>query len=318
MGWFRKSPTESFVRATLFASLAVSAWSGASGQNDQAAPPVYLGVLEDIQAQDTELISSKRHVRIAFAKQGATWRPMDTNFRSQQALAGAITHYPAAITWTVVFNGRSLGSITSRNPEGLLGYGDIGTHIITTKEAGIPRITTGASEFQYALGKARTRPLLLISAPRFRDPDAWKPAVLTPAEKRLAVVAFRKKIPTLDQCDEPEQEPVHLIPYADEEVLLLKAYRDKNGRIVLGERLDNSKSNCGFFDDEHFYSYWFAIANGEVRYLDSQMTPLEAADIDEVGKSSWIFLTSRGEDQDGYELFDSEFQERAQFHWSYH
>lgn len=76
--------------------------------------------------------------------------------------------------------------------------------------------------------------------------------------------------------------------------------------------------SSGFFDDEHFYSYWFDLENGQARYLDNEMTPLEAADVDDVGKSSWIFLTSRREDEDGYELFDGESRERARFHWSYH
>jgi len=290
----------------------------APAQAARVEPPVYIAVLEDTQTEEDSSISSQRHVRIAFRKEGPTWLPMDTEFNTLAALAEAAGHYPAAVTWTVVFDGKSLGTIASKNPGTLHWYADIGAQIITTNAADVPRVATGASDFVYSLRKARTRPLLLISAGSFRDPDVWKPTMLTLSERQLAVGAFRRKIPTLERCDKPEEQPVHMIPYADEEVLLLKAYRDKNGRLLLGERLDDSRSNCGFFDDAHFFDYWFLIDHQSVRYLDSQMTPLEAADIDGVGRSMWVFFTSRGEDEEGYELFYNDFTEQVRFHWTYH
>jgi hypothetical protein len=48
------------------------------------------------------------------------------------------------------------------------------------------------------------------------------------------------------------------------------------------------------------------------------MTPMDAADLDGNGHSEWVFQTSRGEDEDGYELFYDGFTKKASFHWVYH
>ncbi len=87
----------------------------------------------------------------------------------------------------------------------------------------------------------------------------------------------------------------------------------------MGLRLDDKGANCDFFDDENFYDYWFLLqTNGAARLLDSQMTPMDAVDLENSGKSEWIFQTSRGEDREGYELFYDDLSKRASFRWTYH
>jgi hypothetical protein len=135
----------------------------------------------------------------------------------------------------------------------------------------------------------------------------------------LAVQAFRKKFPLLEHCDAPEEEAIHWIPYIDAEIISGKAYRSKTGEVIFGQWLSEKRSNCHWFDDENFYSYWYALnKKGELLLLGSQMMPLDAADLDNSGRSDWIFFTSRGEDENGYELFYQDFARRASFHWTYH
>jgi hypothetical protein len=169
------------------------------------------------------------------------------------------------------------------------------------------------------LGANRNFRLILVSEPHFRDPEGWKPTQLTTGEKNRAVNAFRERIPTSERCDQPEEGPVHKVPYADAAIRLLKAYRSRSGNVLLGMRLDDKGANCDFFDDENFFDYWFLLqTNGAARLLDSQMTPMDAVDLDNGGKSEWIFQTSRGEDREGYELFYDDFSKRASFSWTYH
>jgi len=52
--------------------------------------------------------------------------------------------------------------------------------------------------------------------------------------------------------------------------------------------------------------------------LGSQMTPMDAVDLDGKRHSEWLFQTARGEDEDGYELFYDDFSKKASFHWTYH
>jgi hypothetical protein len=286
----------------------------------KADSPIFVGVIEDVEPGNLSPAMSFAHVRIAFQKRGSAWIPMKSDFNTPEALAQAERYYPATVNWTVVFDGKQIGTIASRSAGQLHWYGDVGTQNITTNAAKIPRISTGAANFSYAGGlRARTRPLLLVSAPNFKDPDEWRPTTLSPAEKNLAIRDFRKRFPSLEQCDKPEEEPVHMVPYSNDEIQFIKAYRSKRGEVIFGQKLDETRSKCGFFDDENFFDYWFVLrTNRNTQLLGSQMTPLDAADLDNSGKSEWIFQTSRGEDEDGYELFYDDFSRKASFHWTYH
>jgi hypothetical protein len=48
------------------------------------------------------------------------------------------------------------------------------------------------------------------------------------------------------------------------------------------------------------------------------MMPVDAVDLDNSGKSAWIFLTSRGEDDFSHELFHEDFAKKVSFSWAYH
>jgi hypothetical protein len=285
----------------------------------KADSPIFVGVLEDVEPGNLSPAMSSAHVRIAFQKQDATWIPMKSDFDSPDALAQADRYYPSTVNWTVVFEGKQIGTITSKSPGQLHGYGDIGTQIITTNPTNIPGIANGASNFSYTGNRARTRPLLLVSAPNFKDPDDWMRTSLSAAEKRFAIEDFRKRFPLLEHCDKPEEEPIRMVPYSDDEILFTGAYRSKNGEVIFGQRLDETRSKCEFWDDDHFFDYWSVLnTNQNVQLLGSQMTPIDAADLDNGGKSEWIFKTFRAEDEDGYVLFYDDFSRKASFQWTYH
>lgn len=284
--------------------------------------PIYIGVLEGPQtdqAQPNPPLSSQVHVRVAFREEGSEWKPMDTDFGTPAALGDVSRHYPSSIYWTVVFHGKAIGRIRSHDPGVLHWYADIGTQVISTDKANVPVVRTGAEDFSYAGGTASMRPLLLVSVPDYRDPQRWASTALTHAEIAEAAAAFRERVPRSERCKAEEEGPIRMVPYGDDKIHVIKAYRDIDGEVLFGERLEDPQANCEFFDDDNFFDYWFAMdKHGHVRYLDSQMTPMEAADVDNSGKSAWIFFTSRGEDEDGYELFYDDFNKVASFHWTYH
>jgi hypothetical protein len=219
----------------------------------------------------------------------------------------------------VVFDGRALGTITSV-AKASPAYGDINTQSLTVAPADRILVKEGVATFSTTGDvPVKSRPLVLVSEPNFRDPEGWKPTKLSFGERQLAVKAFREKIPTSERCDQPEEEPIHRVSYSDAEIRFLKADRSKSGSVVVGVTLDDKSANCGFFDDENFFEYWFVLRpSGQVQLLGSQMTPMDAVDLDNSGKSEWMFQTSRGEDEDGYELFYDDFSKKASFSWKYH
>ena len=268
---------------------------------------LWIGVFESVEGGNfLSPAMASPHVRVVFKKNGVDW-------------AAAGPAIPETMTWTVVLDGRALGTITSATRSSSA-IGDVNTQVLTTAPADRILVRRGVADFQSTSDvPVKSRPLILVSEPHFRDPEGWKPTQLTTGEKNRAVNAFRERIPTSERCDQPEEGPVHKVPYADAAIRLLKAYRSRSGNVLLGMRLDDKGANCDFFDDENFYDYWFLLqTNGAARLLDSQMTPMDAVDLDNSGKSEWIFRTSRGEDREGYELFYDDFSKRASFSWTYH
>jgi len=248
---------------------------------------------------------------------------MASNFGTPSALAEATHAYPDRVQWKVIFDGRILGRLTSQNPNKINWYADIGTHLLTTKAA--PTVHAGAADFIYGREtRAKIRPVVLISGAATStssqwDPQSWKPSLLSSDERRLAITALRSKVASSERCNAPEQEPIHRVPYRDNAVDVVKSYRDNAGNVLFGVRLKDPKANCDFFDDETFFDYWFVMDRQRgVHYLDSQMTPIDAVDLDQSGRSEWLFFTSRHEDDDGYEIFYDNFGKKAQFDWSYH
>jgi hypothetical protein len=305
--------------ATVTIALCFSLLSSVVIAAEPVHKPLYVGVLENIDMPGDKSLSATIHARVAFVKKDADWVAMDSNVLDQASLTTITSHYPKSVRWTVVFDGRNLGTVTSRNPDALQAYGDVGVQIITSPKKDIPQIKMFENNFYYTTQKALSRPLVLVSAPNFTDPDGWKPTSLSHSEMHRAIKAFRKHVPKAEHCDHPEEGPVLEVPYKDSFVNLIKAYRSNKGELVFGLVLDPSTNSCESFDDLNYYDYWFAITkSGVLRFLDTGLTPIDAVDLDRSGSSEWIFKSFSGEDTDGYELFYDDFSKSAQFSWSWH
>lgn len=285
-----------------------------------AESPLYVGVLENIK-DGWNPGDHKERVRVAFVKNANNWLAMGQVPTSEGELTSAPNSFPETMKWVVIFDGRELGEIASKNLSPYQTYGDFGLQEITTPETAIPKVATDAGDFTYISGgnQARTRPLLVLSAHNYKDPEKWKRTTLKDAERRVAIDEFRKKVPQLEHCEKAEAEKADMLSYSDNEVILIKAYRSNNGELLFGERLDDSRSGCEYFDDENFYSYWFArTKDGSIHFLGTEMMPIDAADLDNDGASEWVFHTSHGEDHEDYELFYADFSKMISFAWFYH
>lgn len=272
-----------------------------------AESPILVGMLEDIEPDnDLSPAMTTPHVRLAFEYHDSTWHEFSRE-------------YPAKVEWTVVFDGRRIGTLQSRAPKSTVHMpANAGVETIATPSDKLPHIRAGATRFTYAGYAARTRPLILVSEPHFSDPDGWKPTQLSAAEKALAIRNFRTKVSAFDHCDPPDQDPPDSIPYSDDQVTFPNIYRSKRGEILLGMKLDFDQSNCDFDEYPSFDDHWFVLNGSSAQYLGSHMTPLDAADLAGTGSSVWIFQTTTNEGGDTYELFYDNFSKNTSFSWAYH
>jgi len=306
---------------TLLVATAIA--PAAPAQVPPAAPngakgKIFVGILDDAREEMVNWqpgVSSQRFVRPAFEKTRSGWRNIVPD------------SLPARMTWTVAFDGRDLGQIKCETGWSGYGTGRRGVppktlvQTIITPAAATPSV--GAPSGKYApMGMGPTkgrRPLVVVSAPNFGNPDGWKR--VTPLPDSIAALvrlAFRRDFPHLSRCrDEAIVQRDWSFP--DSELKLPIAYAsNKNSFLV---ESDLNAGNCGYVDDPNdpLSDPWFFVsANGTVRRLGGFLTLLDAGDYDNDGKSELIFLLSQPEATEGFLLYDADLRKQASLIWNYH
>lgn len=293
------------IRLALLLIVGIISTQKAPGQN------IILGVLEDNlghYAGDPNF----RAVRVIFERRGEEWTPFLNNCRNRTCLKTATSHYPRELSWTITFDGRKVGSITSRTPTHFAWYGSVGQQEITGKG---PVPTIGAKSQE--LGGLLYRPLIANSKPYFKDPDAWKPATLSPAATAALQQAFRKKFPKMCRSSETDQSKLEPFPYHNEDVKLVKSYGSVSSRIVV--RLHLGAIDCNDVEaGDDIDDPWFVMdTDNSVKYLDSGIWLVDAGDYDNDGKSELVFSINR-ENEGGYEIYYDDFRKHATFKFNYH
>ncbi|HLK32621.1 MAG TPA: hypothetical protein VKT29_05990, partial [Terriglobales bacterium] len=285
-------------------------WSGKTfGQN------VVLGVLEDqpgYYAGDSYF----RAVRVVFHKNGPDWWAFRGDCRDQDCLKKIPAEYPQEEAWTIAFDGKSLGSITSRAPTEYKWYASVGQEQIVSTGV-VPTVGERSTEFAGQLGGPVYRPLVANSHPYIKDPDLWKP--FTPSQDRVTALRqqFRKQFPKLCRHGGADSSEMKPLPYRDADVKLVKAYGSRTGWIVARlhlQAVDCEDAEAGFDIDDP----WFVVdPAGTVKYLDSGMWLVDAGDYDNDGKSELVFSIDR-DNRGGYLLFYDDFKKHVAFEYTFH
>jgi len=277
---------------------------------------VILGVLEDTPG-DAFGQPNVRDVRVIFKKIGDRWQPYQADCRDQECLGKAPAGFPQEVTWTIAFDGRNLGQITSRAPGKFTMYSRIGQQVITSKMP-VPTVGKEAVEFGGFLDARVYRPLIAVSQPNFRDPDVWKPVVLnSPAAITGLHKAFRTTFPKLCSIPQNETDTPPPFDYHEEDIKLVKSYASKSGWDLAEMHIDamlcdDTEAGFGLYDS------WFAVdPAGSAHYLGSGMWLVDAGDYDSDGKSELVFSIN-SDNRGGYRIYYDDFKKSAEFEFSYH
>jgi hypothetical protein len=276
---------------------------------------VVLGILEDNpgwHAGDPNF----RDVRVVFEKVGADWRAFKSDCRNEECLKADARNYPPETTWTIAFDGKSLGEVVGSTPDEFRWYAAVGQQKIISTTA-VPTVGKPSAEFGGFVGAAVYRPLVANSQPYFKDPESWRPS--NPSEDLAATIrhAFRERFPKLCRSSQGDESKLEPFPYRDGDVTVVKAYSSKLGWAVVRlhlEAIDCQDTEAGFDIDDP----WFVVdPRGSVTYLDAGMWLVDAGDYDNDGRSELVFSIDR-DDRGGYELFYDNFRKHAAFEFSYH
>jgi len=284
-----------------------------------ANPPnqrIVLGVLEDVPG-NYQGESNSRRVRVVFEKDGDGWKAFPSICPTQDCLTTITSEYPREMTWTIAFDGKNLGKVTSRTPTAYGFYSEVGLQDITSTGP-IPTVGRNSPEFAGfgSLGTPVNRPLIANSQPYFRDPEVWKPAHLSTALVAALHQQFRKRFPNVKNCASPEENIAKPWPYREQDIEMVTAYSSKDNWSVAELRLKGYR--CDGVSSDPFGGQWFTInPDGRISFLGQDMWLVDAGDYDNDGKSEVVFAIA-GYNRGGYELFYDDFKKHVAFEFGYH
>lgn len=231
---------------------------------------------------------------------------------------------PAKMSWTIAFDGRTIGQVTSAKPKGspaprvrpLTKY-----QYIVSAANEVPTVGGAFEKFApMAMGPTKgRRPLVVISKPYFRDPDGWKRTPSVPQEVAALIRSrFRKDFPHVNRCRD-EKITQRDWNFPDAALSFPVAYESNQHAYLIEAEL--AAGNCGYIDDPNdpLSGPWFFVSKDrQIRHFGSFLYLLDAGDYDNDGRSEIIFGLNQPEDTDGFILFDADLNKRASLIWTYH
>lgn len=273
-----------------------------------AQAQTFVGVLEE----RVEGGPPARVVRAAFEKAGDAWRALPI-FCGGPACGPEA--YPAIATWTIAFDGRSLGTVSAHRPTRYRYFSDAGLLDITPNSV-VP--TIGARSMDYAgwVGEPVLRPLVAVSAPHAEDPQQWRRGHLSAARASIVRRAFRARFPVSNNCTDAYENRARPVPYADQDIRIARAYNSAHGWSLAELSLQGYQCD-GPADSEFAVQTVVLSPAGEPRFLSEGLRLVDAGDYDGDDSSELVFAIDRY-DRGGYEMYADDFNEHAVFEYSYH
>jgi hypothetical protein len=271
----------------------------------EAKRPVVIAVLEEPQCKP----ESPQSVRVLFAKQGSEWIPLS----EPNPTTTLLTH-----SWTVAFDGRSLGGLRTIDPgwQSAHPWTYPRDRLFGVANQRLPSVPNNGGLLAGWCGEPTRRPLVLVSSPYYRDPARWRPFTSGIVHRDAVLRTFRAALGSVARCLNEAEEATIEVAYTAADLVVVKAYRDHAGRLLLGTRLATDRVKCGGLIEPWWRVQWFLV-DGRPRYLGGDMSLVDAGDYDNDGKTESLFWHS-GYNEDGYTLLYDGFQKRVDYYWHYH
>jgi hypothetical protein len=290
-----------------------AAWT-TFAQVSKPSQKIILGILEDVPGNYAGQ-ADVRAVRVAFQRQGEDWQAFPSNCRNPQCLQTISSSYPETVTWTITFQGKSLGQIVATTRKTLDAYSHVGLQDIVD-HGPIPTVGQKSERYAGFLWSPVYRPLIASSQPFFEDRDKWAASHLPPELVSAVRREFRRHFPRAVNCKNPEENTSKPWAYRDENITPGPVYSSHEHWYIVQATLGPYR--CDGPPDDGFWGQWFVITpNNEITLLGKAMQLLGSGDYDNDGKSEVIF-SPEGYDVGGYELFYDNFKKHATFEFIYH
>ena len=260
----------------------------------------------------------RNQVRVLFRYANHEWAPSVADPSSVGGLAAAQAALSAVKSWTVVSDGKALGSLSSHAwPGGYTHDIDVGIQAISDG-ARIPRMGARADEYAALDTGPLRRPLVLVARPSYKDVDQW-----TRKQKTSVPGAVIDSLNS-EELRDPYGEQWAPKRASSANVEMVSEYVSKNARRILtvryrSEALKSDPEGSSPWKCANFT--FLAVAGKPLRFLGPGMTLIDAGDYDGDGESEILFR-NKGTDGDGneygYTLFYGHLEKTCAFSMTYH
>jgi len=230
-------------------------------------------------------------------------------------LKQAPSAFPRTVTWTVIYNGRTIGMVDAETPAAFDSYSHTGLQAILPEDR-VPTVGERSLEWAGFLDQPAYRPLVTVSAPEWRDPDDWKQTAISEQMRSALRRAFRAKFPNVENCTTPEENLARRWEYSDEDIGMTDAHASNKNWTLATVSLRDYR--CDGPPDAPYVDQLFSVdPAGRVAFIGGEMRYLDAGDYDDDGRSELV-LSIDGYNRGGYALLFDEFARRATFEFNYH
>lgn len=287
----------------LIGLLHTPAFTYAQTISDKNSSTLRLGILEYSKIQtNPEDKNLTPAVRALFYKKEGKWITGDST--------------KGITKWTVLFDGKNIGHIIGNDTKTPNDLSTKGLQTIASPKKEIPMVGKITDEFSTWTDQKTYRPLALTTGEYYNDPENWKISKLSVKNEKAVKKEFHAKFDEVINCRDYIENKGKPWSYKDKDIKVLKSYSSKTNWIIASLQLGPYK--CDGPSETAYAKTWFLISpTGNISYLDSGMTLVDAGDYDGDGKTELIFQVSRY-NQGGYIMYFDDFKQNVDFLFGYH
>jgi len=271
---------------------------------------ILLGVVEETNQAPDSIAA-----RVLFSKMNNKWQILNTE-QSQDKLD------ISKVTWTLAFDGKSLGKITTINNYELK-YPDCtwcfhrDKYFRVEDKSKFPKLGNKEKRFSDWSYQPSTRPIVIVNKPFYKDHEKWKRYRPNLDVLKVLFPILKEKIGQAYHCEGPPKWDAKEIDLKINDVKFFRSYRNNKGQMLVSAGIiEEHIKNCDGPTDKTQEPMWFFISS-DTKFVGFELDLLDAADYDNDGDIEFIFSHS-GYNRDGYTLYESDFNERYDYYWSYH
>jgi hypothetical protein len=264
----------------------------------------------------------KEGVRKVFEYREGQWHSSLLKINSFDELKKAASQYTSPSEWTLFFDGKTYGNISTQPFTTYSSYKENGLQKIISKEPQLAfrKVTKEFSDWN----GENIRPILVCNSNDLSDPDQWKPGSIKKNDPSILNDLKRRLKGKIYYCKNENCEgDSSTRDLKDTEISVAKAYRNAKGDELHAMILKFSPKAYAYCEIEGDNCngegpFWYlAKSSGEILFLTKAAALIDAVDLNHDGNSELLFWLNEY-NSNGYEIIDGKSHAKQSATWSYH